>query len=335
MKRGAFLLCAGLFWFALVTVIPCPLPADAGQQITASLAAVNPPDVIIVRGMSLFAKKVGEKSNNGLVINVAPSGQLGGMKEAFEAVMAGTLEAAQVNNAFLGTLYPGTQLFDLPFVFRDNEHMQKVVRGPIGQQVYAELEKRTGIKILMSGLADGPRSVFNRRRAIYSPEDMKGIKIRVMQSPLMVDTFKALGAIPTPLPAPDVYMAMKQGVVDGAETPPFGVFAFKAYEVAKYYSLTKHFAMPSALGLSVKWFNGLSADHQRAILAAADEARAWYDQQFDAENVMAFKDMKEKGMEVNDVKDLQQFRDAMKPVYDKYAGQVGGWSMIQAVLDTK
>jgi len=335
MKREPFVPYAGLFCLALLICAPGPIPANAGQPMQASLAAVNPPDVILVRGFSLFAKKVAEKTNNGLMIKVAPSGQLGGMKENFEAIMAGTLETAQVNNAFLGTLYPGTQLFDLPFVFRDNEHMKKVVRGPIGEQVYAELEKKTGIKILMSGLPDGPRSVWNKRRPIYSPADMKGIKIRVMESPLMVDTFKALGAIPTPLPAPDVYMAAKQGVVDGGECPPFGIFAFKAYEVAKYFSLTKHFAMPSALGVNAKWFNGLPADYQRAILAAADEARAWYDNQFDAENEAAFKDMKQKGMEVNDVKDLQEFRDAMKPVHEKYAGQVGGWKMIQAVLDTK
>ena len=174
MKRESFVLCAGLFFLAIVIWAAGPAPANAGQQIQASLAAVNPPDVILVRGYSLFAQKVAEKTNNGLMIKVAPSGQLGGMKENFEAIMAGTLELAQVNNAFLGTLYPGTQLFDLPFVFRDNEHMKKVVRGTIGQQVYAELERRTGIRILMSGLPDGPRSVFNTRRAIYSPEDMKG-----------------------------------------------------------------------------------------------------------------------------------------------------------------
>ena len=93
-------------------------------------------------------------------------------------------------------------LFDLPFLFRDNEHMKRVVRGPIGQQVYAELERKTGIKLLMTGLPDGPRSVWNSRRAVRTPDDMKGIKLRVMQGPLLVDTFRALGAIPTPMPFP-------------------------------------------------------------------------------------------------------------------------------------
>ena len=309
--------------------------ATAGPKIEAALSSPNSPEIILVRAETLLIKRVTEKTNGDLTIKLMHSGQLGGMKENFESIMAGNLEIAQVNNAFLANLYPGTMLFDLPFLFRDNEHMKRVVRGPIGQQVYAELERKTGIKLLMTGLPDGPRSVWNRRRAVRTPDDMKGIKLRVMQGPLMVDTFRALGAIPTPMPFPEVYMAAKQGVIDGAETPPFGVVEVKAHEVAKYYSLTKHFAMPSALGVQAKWFNGLPKEYQQALLEAADEARAWYDVQYDAENVAAFDEMKRRGMEVNDVANPQQFRDAVKPVYDKYADQVGGWKLIQAVIDTK
>jgi len=161
------------------------------------------------------------------------------------------------------------------------------------------------------------------------------MKIRVMENPLMVDSFRALGAIPTPMAFPEIYMAAKQGVIDGGETPPFGVVELKAWEVAKYYSLTKHFAMPSGVGVSAKWFSGLPAEYQRAVMEAADEARAWYDAEFEAVNVEALKEMKKQGVEVNDVADLEQFRKAVKPVYDKYADRVGGWKMIQAVLDTK
>ena len=223
--------------------------AEAGEKIQATLASVNAINVI-VKSELLFADKVRAKTNGGLDIKVVYGGALGGMKENFEAIMANNLELAQVNNAFLGTLYSGTMLFDLPFVFRDNEHMKRVVRGPIGQQVYGEFEKKTGMRILMTGLADGPRSTWNRKRAILSPDDMRGMKLRVMENPLMVDSFRALGAIPTPMAFPEIYMAAKQGVIDGGETPPFGVVELKAWEVAKYYSLTKHFAMPSGVGVS-------------------------------------------------------------------------------------
>ena len=308
--------------------------AEAGQKMQATLASVNAINVI-VKSELLFADKVRAKTNGGLDIKVVYGGALGGMKENFEAIMANNLELAQVNNAFLGTLYSGTMLFDLPFIFRDNEHMKRVVRGPIGQQVYGEFEKKTGMRILMTGLADGPRSTWNRKRLILSPDDMRGMKLRVMENPLMVDSFRALGAIPTPMAFPEIYMAAKQGVIDGGETPPFGVVELKAWEVAKYYSLTKHFAMPSGVGVSAKWFSGLPAEYQRAVMEAADEARAWYDAEFEAVNVEALKEMKKQGVEVNDVADLEQFRKAVKPVYDKYADRVGGWKMIQAVLDTK
>jgi tripartite ATP-independent transporter DctP family solute receptor len=318
-----------------VSVLPSAARvAEAGQKMQATLASVNALNVI-VKSEILFADKVRAKTNGGLDIKVVYGGALGGMKENFEAIMANNLELAQVNNAFLGTLYSGTMLFDLPFVFRDNEHMKRVVRGPIGQQVYGEFEKKTGMRILMTGLADGPRSTWNRKRAILSPDDMRGMKIRVMENPLMVDSFRALGAIPTPMAFPEVYMAAKQGVIDGGETPPFGVVELKAWEVAKYFSLTKHFAMPSGVGVSVKWFSGLPAEYQRAVMEAADEARAWYDAEFEAVNVEALKEMKKQGVEVNDVADIEQFRKAVKPVYDKYADRVGGWKMIQAVLDTK
>jgi len=309
--------------------------AEAGQKIEATLATVNAAAFLIVRAESLFVQKAREKTNGGVSINVVPGGAMGGMKENFEAIMAGNLEMAQVNNAFLGSLYPGTMLFDLPFVFRDNEHMKHVVRGPIGEQVYGELEKKIGMKILMTGLPDGPRSVWNSRRPVRVPDDLKGMKLRVMEGPVMVDSFRALGAIPTPMAYPEIYMAAKQGVIDGAETPPFGLIDQKAYEVAKYYSLTKHFAMPSGVGVSAKWFNALSPEYKQAILAAADEARAWYDAQFDADNAAALKEAMQRGMVVNEVADIEQFRNAVKPVYDKYAERVGGWKMIQAVLDTK
>ena len=321
---------------ALLAALALPPPGAAAQaKIEATLASPNAVTFLIVRAESMFAAKVAELTNGGLTIKVVTDGQLGGQKENIEAVLAGNLEFAQVNNAVLGTVYPNTQLFDLPFVFRDNTHMRHVVRGPIGQQIYTEYADKTGMALLMAGLADGPRSVWNRTRAVRSPTDLKGMKLRVMEAPIMVDTFRALGAIPTPMPFPDVYMAAKQGVIDGAETPPSGLIDVKAPEVAKYYSLTKHFAMPSAVGVNVKWLNSLPQSYRDAITAAAAAASAWYDGVYDADNIAAVATVTKEGMVVNEVDDMQAFRDAVRPVYEKYADKVGGMKMIQAVIDTK
>lgn len=309
--------------------------AFAADKIEAVIATVNAATFLIPRLEQRFADLVAEKTDGGLVIEVVTDGQLGGMKENIEAVMAGNLEMCQVNNAFLGSLYSGTMLFDLPFVFRDNDHMRKVVRGEIGQEVYGAFEEQTGIKLILTGLADGPRSVWNRTRAVRTPGDLEGLKLRVMESPLMVDTFTALGAIPTPMAYPEVYMAAKQGVIDGAETPPSGLIDMKAPEIATYYSLTQHFAMPSAVAVNAAWYDSLPQEYKDAMNEAEAEAAAWYDTTYDADNEKALVTVQEEGMEVNQVEDPEAFRAAVKPVYEKYADRVGGMAAIERVLETE
>jgi TRAP-type C4-dicarboxylate transport system substrate-binding protein len=133
----------------------------------------------------------------------------------------------------------------------------------------------------------------------------------------------------------EVYMAAKQGVIDGAEWGPMGIIEQKSYETARYYTLTKHFNMPGSVGMSAKWFNGLPKEYQQAILEAVEEARAWFDREFDATETRALTETKARGMEVIEHPDIEPFRAAVKPIYDKYADRVGGSKMIQAVLDTK
>jgi len=309
--------------------------ASAQGKIEATLASVNTADYINPRMQMLFIDKVKQKTNGAVDIKWVGSGQLGGLKENLEAVIAGNLEMCGVANANLGPLSPGPMLFDLPFIFRDYDHMKKVTRGPIGQKVYQDFTDKTGIMLIMTGLPDGARSVWNRQRPVRTPADMKGLKLRVMQTPLLVDAFTLLGAIPAPMSSTEVYMAAKQGVIDGAEWGPLGMIEQKSYETAKYYTLTKHLNSPGSVAMGAKWYNGLSKAHQEAIMQSADEARAWFDAQFDKEEAAALEDVKRRGMEVIENPDIAPFVAAVRPVYDKYAERVGGWTMIQAVLDTK
>jgi tripartite ATP-independent transporter DctP family solute receptor len=312
-----------------------PLAIAENPKIEATLASVNTAEYINPRMQLLFIEKVKEKTDGALDIKWVGSGQLGGLKENLEAVMAGNLEMCGVNNANLGPLYSGTQLFDLPFIFRDYEHMEHVVRGPIGDKVYGELEKATGIKLIMTGLPDGARSVWNRVRPVNTPEDIRGLKLRVMQAPIMVDTFAELGAIPTPMSSTEVYLAAKQGVIDGAEWGPMGMIEQKSYETAKYYTLTKHFNMPGSVAVNAEWFNSLPPEYQDAIMTSADEARTWFDQTFAADEAAALAKLYKLGMVINEHPDIDLFRKAVKPVYDKYADAVGGWDLINEVIDTK
>jgi tripartite ATP-independent transporter DctP family solute receptor len=318
------------------TLASTAIPALAQTpKIDATLSGILAKDHLITRAYQMFADKVRERTNGGLNIKVVPNGQLGGIKETIEATIAGNLEFVQVNNASLGNYDSRTMLFDLPFIFRDNDHMEKVVRGPIGERVYADFEKKSGLKILMPGMPDGPRSVWNSVRPIYKPQDLKGLKIRVMESPIMTATFDSLGAIPTPLPFPEVYMAAKQKVIDGGETPPAGLLTMKAPEVAKYYSLTKHFALPASLGVNAKWFASLPKGYQDAILSSAKDALAWYDKEYDQDEKASFQEAVRQGMQVNEVTNAQDFRNAVKKVYDDYRVRVGGDAAINEVINVK
>jgi TRAP-type transport system periplasmic protein len=311
---------------------------SAGAQtpkIEATLASVNTADYINPRMQMVFIQKVKEKTNGGLDIKWVGNGQLGGLKENLEAIVAGNLEMCGVANANLGPLEPGPMLFDLPFIFRDYDHMKKVTRGPIGQQIFKNFADKTGIMIVMEGLPDGARSVWNSKRPVRTPADMKGLKLRVMQTPILVDAFTMLGAIPAPMSSTEVYMAAKQGVIDGAEWGPLGMIEQKSYETAKYYTLTKHLNSPGSVAMSAKWFNSLPKNYQDAIMTSAKEAQAWFDAEFDKAEADALVEVKKKGMEIIENPDTAPFVAAVKPVYDKYADRVGGWKMIQAVLDTK
>ena len=327
-----------LFAAAIVAVASIGLVATSGalaqaqaKEFNATFAGILAPNHLLTRAYTLFAEKTAEKTQGAIRIRIAHSGQLGGIKETIDDLIAGNLEFAQINNAAVGALFPRAMLFDLPFVFRDNEHMKKVVRGPIGTQIYQDFADRSGMMILMAGLADGPRSVWNRLRPINRPEDLKGMKLRVMESTLMIDTFRTLGAVPQPLPFPEVYRAATQGVIDGAETPPAGLLAMKAPELAKYYSFTNHFSLPAAAGVNLKWFRALPPTHQKAILEAAGEARAWYDAEYTRDEERALAQAKKDGMLVNEVSDIAEFRARTKAVYDKYLDRVGGQAMIDRV----
>jgi tripartite ATP-independent transporter DctP family solute receptor len=311
-------------------VAAAAVASRARANTTASFASVNTAAYINPRMQLRFIDEVRKRTNGEIDINWVGSGQLGGLKENLEAIIAGNLEFCGVANSNLGPLYAPAQLFDLPFIFRDTAHMVAVARGPIGQAIWAGLEQKTGIKLIMSGLPDGARSVWNNKRPIHSPADMKGLKLRVIQAPMMIDTFVALGAIPAPLDSTAVYMAVKQGVIDGAEWGPLGMVEQKSYEEAKYYTLTQHLNPPGSVAMSAAWFNALSKPNQDIILSAADHARAWFDQTFAAEETAALVTVKQKGVEVIEHPVLGPFIDAVKPVYDKYASQVGGMEQIKA-----
>jgi tripartite ATP-independent transporter DctP family solute receptor len=250
-----------------------------------------------------------------------PSMQLGGEKEMIEQAQVGALQIARISVGPMGPLVPEFNVFNLPFVFRDVAHMEKVVDGEIGTELLDKLTKHpTAGLIGLAYMNAGVRNVYNSKRPINQLADLKGLKIRMMGNPLFVDTMNALGGNGVAMGFDQLINAMQTGVVDGAENNEPSYDSGQHYRYAKYYSKTGHLMIPEILVFSKKSFEAMSKDDQALILKAAKEAQKeqrtlWYE----SENA-ALKKMKDNGVVINEVADKKAFQDAVKPVWEKYGG---------------
>lgn len=311
-----------------------PAAAKTGKVITGNLANAHEPGTIIYRTHEEFVKRIKEKTNGEIDVKVVGSSQLGAGRAAIEAVQAGTLEFTHSTNSYLGAFDQARLIFDLPFMFRDADHMMKVMDGPIGQEFIANTEKVMDVKLYMDGMVEGPRVTFNRARPIVTPKDFQGLKIRVMENPINLSTFKALGANPVPMAIGELYLALQQGTVDGAENAQPNILAGKWHEVAKFISRTNHLNAPIQIVASNKWLSKLTDDHRKAIAAAAKEAMDWQRKQWDSAVKEAESGLEKDGAKINSP-ELAPFRDAVTSVWAEYQDKVGGKAKLDAVLAVK
>ena len=214
-----------------------------------------------------------------------------------EAVVAGNLDMAKVSAGLLTGFVPEFGIFDLPYIFRDVNHMMKVINGPIGKQLAEKLESRN-IKILF-WMEQGTRSIYTTKKPVKSLDDLKGMKIRTIQSAIMADTISALGARPTPMPFGELYMALKSGVVDGAENSPDALWYSKQYEVTKYYSLTDHFITPVVFIMNKAKFDSLPKQYQEIITATSSDVQEWAGEMYSSVAAALLGKLKEAGMTDN------------------------------------
>lgn len=274
-----------------------------------------------------FADKVAERSKGSLKVQVFHQGTLGQERELFEGMRLGTVDMAKTITSVIGNTVPEFGIFDLPYLFRDLDHQLQVLNGPVGKQLLAKLET-AGVKGLF-WMEQGTRSFYLAKRPVRAPADLKGMKIRVMESPIMVDTINALGAAATPMPWGELYTSLRQGVVDGAENAPDAIYTGKQHEVTKYYALTDHFRTPTLFMISLKTWNRLSEEHRQIILGASRDAAEWGKNLYSQEAAEYLKKLKAAGMEVIEV-DREAFRKAVEPVYQRHAGKFG-WDLVRSI----
>lgn len=274
------------------------------------------------RSSMLFAEKVKELSNGQILVTVYHSMQLGGLREHPEMVQTGTIEMTKIPATTWSNFSKTLEAFDIPFLFKNTGALHDVANSPIGAEI-ANTLKDEGIFPL--GYSTGGLKQMTANKPIHHPDDLKGMKFRIMPSQILIKTYESFGANPTPVDFSEMYNALQQGVVDGQENPLQTVDMMKLWEVQKHLTLTNHAPMLYIVGANKKWFDSLSTDLQQNILDAMEYAleSEWKDN--DMAEAAWLEKIKENGMIVYTPTEaeLQAFRDKSKNVLDIIKERVG------------
>ena len=289
--------------------------AEAADSYRLKLGHTGAPSHHYQTICTLFAKKVAERTGGKVQIDVFPADQLGKQLESVEGVMVGTHDMVLASDTVLSNWVPNMGILNLPFLFNDLSDVRKVLDGPIGARLAKELEPHGAVVI--GWWENGMRHVTNNKRPIKTPDDLKGMKIRVPEGEVFVETFKALGAGPTVVSFGELYSALQLGTVDGQENPPAHILTQKFYEVQKYASRTGHIHMSSPLIMNKALLDGMPQEYWAAILETARELGPVHTKMVEELEAEQWKEVKAHGMEVIDV-DKKPFREKVKPVIAAY-----------------
>lgn len=293
------------------------------EPITIQLAHVEPEDRSLHQGAVLFKEYVEEKSEGRLDVNILPNGQFGGDRQSAEATALGTIQMTAAVTSVLTSYSNDFMILDLPFMFNSREAFYSALDGDLGDALNSVLPEYGLIGL---GYNDnGLRQISNNVRPINTPDDLKGIKMRVMESPVYIRMFELLGANPTPMSFTEVYTALQQGTVDAQENGASLIYASKFQEVQKYLSLTNHVYSANAILVNKDFYEGLPEDLQKIIAEGVREGLVNGQREIEGSSDAGFvQKLKDAGMEVNEVtpENLIKFREAVSPMYDEYKSQM-------------
>lgn len=269
------------------------------------------------KGIVHMAEMVDSLSGGSMRIDIYPGGQLGGERELVELLQIGSLGMTKVSTAHLEPFVPEIRVLALPYLFRDDAHRWQVLNGPVGRQLL-----RAGEKFRLRGLCfydAGTRSFYTRERPVYGPDDLKGLKIRVMNSPTSLKTVHALGGSPTPIPFGELYSALQQGIVDAAENNPPSFYTAGHYTVCKYYTLDEHTATPDILLISMPVWNRLTPQQRHWLQTAADSSVVYQRALWKQASDEALRKVQEAGVTISHP-DKRPFKAAIAAFMESFAG---------------
>jgi tripartite ATP-independent transporter DctP family solute receptor len=298
-----------------------PLSLATAQDVkdrNFKLALANTAESAHGVGAKRFADVVGQKSGGKMKVRIYAGGSLGGEAVVASALQGGTIEMSMMGPGLLTGMDKDFGIFDTPFMFNDAKEADAVMDGPVGRRLLDRLPEK-GL-IGLSYWDHGFRVLTNSRRPVAKMEDIQGLKLRVQQIPVFIDTFAALGANPVPMAFTELYTAMETKAVDGQENPFVSVEVTKFYEVQRYASNTRHAYSPLLVLVSKRFWDQLSADERKILQDAATETKAFERETSRAMDAKAMEELKSKGMTITDISPAERarMRDKLKPAIEKH-----------------
>ena len=294
-----------------------PAATASAEKRVLKLAHGLPPNHPVHIAMEHMKEHLEKISSGAMTIEIYPSGVLGGETECIEQLQNGALAMTKTSSAPMEAFIPEMQLFGLPYVFRDEEHFWKILSGEIGAQL---LEQGRDKGLLGLCYYDaGSRNFYTAKRQIKTPADLKGLKIRVQNSPVAIKMVKALGGAPTPISWGELYSALAQGIVDGAENNMPSFISNKHWEVCKFFSLDAHTRVPDILLISTPIWEKLSSGEQEWLQEAANVSSTYQRDLWKKKTIEDIKEARRLGVEIYDP-DKKPFMDLVAPLYDEYEG---------------
>jgi tripartite ATP-independent transporter DctP family solute receptor len=248
------------------------------------------------QAMEFMAQRVAEKSGGRIQVQVYPSEQLGSERQVLELLQLGSIGMTKVSTAVMESFAPQFKVFSIPYLLGDKEHQFKVLDGPIGKEVLL-----AGEPYWLRGMAyydAGSRSFYTKARPVREPKDLRGMKIRVMPSNTSLRMVRTLGGAATPIPFGELYTALQQGVVDGAENNPPSFYLTRHYEICRYYSLDEHTAIPDVLVISTHLWSRLTPEEQGWLQEAVDESVTLQRQLWEQSEREALEAVEKAGVEI-------------------------------------
>src|SRR5678816_2552559 len=326
MKRREFVkLCASS------AALAAPGLSRAQQAVVWKASDVHPLGYPTVEAIVRMGKKLEKETNGRITIQMYPQMQLGGEKEMIEQAQVGALQIARISVGAMGPVVDELNVFNMPFVFRDEAHMRKVIDGPIGVDLLNKVSNSSARLIALGWMDAGTRNVYSNK-PVTKPADLKGMKVRMMGNPIFVETMNAMGGNGVAMGFNELYSAMQTGVVDGAENNEPTVLAQNHYQVAKVYSLTGHLIIPEIFVFSKRTWDTLSRQDQALVKKLAREAQMEQRQLWDEKTSKATDELKSKGLQFVSA-DKPAFYKATQPVRDKYGTKFA--ALLKRIEDTK